>query len=246
MEVDPFLTRLRAWWYGREREQKISVVVLSLFSVVAVVFSIMHIRAQIVGPFMVPTSLLVRSNAVFDAIQAEDRELTESRIKDTDHDGLTDYAELNIYRTSPYLADTDSDAVPDSVEIAQETNPLCPEGKECVRSDSSVVQGSASSSLANLLDGPSIKPVSGEVVSVEAAGTAGIQSFLDKPSPPDQMTPSQIRTYLVSHGLVNNQQISGLTDEMIVQVYAAAYQEAIRVQAARTSVTASSTTSTTN
>ena len=84
------------------------------------------------------------------------------------------------------------------------------------------------------------------MVSVEAAGTAGIQSFLDKPSPPDQMTPSQIRTYLVSHGLVNNQQISGLTDEMIVQVYAAAYQEAIRVQAARTSVTASSTTSTTN
>ena len=95
MEVDPFLTRLRAWWYGREREQKISVVVLSLFSVVAVVFSIMHIRAQIVGPFMVPTSLLVRSNAVLDAIQAEEREMTESRIKDTDTDGLTERACLS-------------------------------------------------------------------------------------------------------------------------------------------------------
>ena len=37
--------------------------------------------------------------------------------KDTDADGLTDADEQNIYRTSAYLADSDSDGVSDNQEI---------------------------------------------------------------------------------------------------------------------------------
>lgn len=51
--------------------------------------------------------------------------------RDTDHDGLSDYDEINIYHTSPFLPDTDGDGIPDGVEVKNGTNPLCPEGQTC-------------------------------------------------------------------------------------------------------------------
>ncbi len=45
-------------------------------------------------------------------------------VKDSDADGLTDQAELEIYLTNPSEADTDIDGIDDSTEILNETNPL--------------------------------------------------------------------------------------------------------------------------
>ncbi len=53
------------------------------------------------------------------------------KTKDTDQDTLNDYEELYLYRTSPYLADTDGDTLSDSLEIKQGTDPLCAQGKVC-------------------------------------------------------------------------------------------------------------------
>lgn len=60
------------------------------------------------------------------------------RSKDTDQDTLNDYEELYLYRTSPYLADTDGDTLSDSLEIKQGTDPLCAEGKVCGNEELSV------------------------------------------------------------------------------------------------------------
>ena len=51
--------------------------------------------------------------------------------KDTDNDGLLDVDELNNYKTSPYLEDSDSDGVNDYQEIIAGTDPNCPAGKNC-------------------------------------------------------------------------------------------------------------------
>lgn len=51
---------------------------------------------------------------------------------DTDVDGLPDWEETNIYKSSPFLPDTDGDGFNDKVEVDNKTNPNCPEGKECV------------------------------------------------------------------------------------------------------------------
>ena len=57
--------------------------------------------------------------------------LLELKQKDTDGDGLNDYDELYLYKTSPYLPDTDSDSTPDGVEIQNGTDPNCPTGQDC-------------------------------------------------------------------------------------------------------------------
>lgn len=51
--------------------------------------------------------------------------------RDTDNDSLTDYNELYVHRTSPYLKDTDGDGLNDDVEIKQGTDPTCGAGEDC-------------------------------------------------------------------------------------------------------------------
>lgn len=48
----------------------------------------------------------------------------EATVKDSDADGLTDQAELEIYLTNPMVADTDIDGIDDGTEILNKTNPL--------------------------------------------------------------------------------------------------------------------------
>ena len=59
---------------------------------------------------------------------SDDDQLVFLKSKDTDQDGLNDYDELNIYETSPYLADSDGDNITDDVD----DDPNCPKGKTCV------------------------------------------------------------------------------------------------------------------
>lgn len=45
---------------------------------------------------------------------------------DRDSDGLSNDAEVQIYGTNPNLADTDSDGIPDGMEVQRGTDPLTP------------------------------------------------------------------------------------------------------------------------
>lgn len=51
--------------------------------------------------------------------------------KDSDFDGLSDFEEIYIYRTSAYLEDSDGDKITDSNEIKDGTDPLCALGDTC-------------------------------------------------------------------------------------------------------------------
>src|SRR6266404_1570843 len=100
---------------GLSKEQKIGVILLSVFSVFAIGLGILQIRNTMYAPFALSTKIppLVR-----DDINSDQALM----FRDTDHDGLNDFDELNVYHTSPYLADTDSDGIPDNVEVANGTD----------------------------------------------------------------------------------------------------------------------------
>jgi hypothetical protein len=48
----------------------------------------------------------------------------QAAVKDTDADGLSDQAEMDVYLTSPTNPDTDGDSISDSTEVLRGTNPL--------------------------------------------------------------------------------------------------------------------------
>ncbi len=62
------------------------------------------------------------------------------KTKDTDKDGLSDWDEINIYKTSAYLEDSDSDGYNDKEEIMEGHNPNCPQGKNCGTSNPFIVE----------------------------------------------------------------------------------------------------------
>lgn len=110
---------------GLSKEQKIGVILLSVFSVFAIGLGILQIRNTMYAPFALNKQI---PHMVKDDIQSNEALM----YRDTDKDGLNDFDELYVYATSPYLADTDSDGLSDKAEVEKSTNPTCPEGQNCV------------------------------------------------------------------------------------------------------------------
>jgi len=106
------------------KEQKTGFVLLLVFGILVVGLGMLQMRNTIYNPFAIQFSVLEEEGLVNDF---------EGRLKnlDTDHDGLMDWDELNIYSTSPYLSDTDSDGIEDKQEIDHDMDPLCPKGQDC-------------------------------------------------------------------------------------------------------------------
>ena len=114
--------------------QKIALVILTFFAVVVFVFGINNMQKGIYSPFerkistknnvVSPENLCANGNC-------SDLSDDDLKNKDTDKDGLSDYDELNFYKTSPYLEDSDSDGFSDKEEIDNNKNPICPAGRDC-------------------------------------------------------------------------------------------------------------------
>lgn len=105
-------------------EQKIGFVLLFVFGVLTIVLGFLQMRNTIYNPFVVRFNNNLSSQSFLD-------EKTRLQQLDTDNDGLSDYDELEFYKTSAYLPDTDSDGLNDKFEIDNGKDPLCPEGDIC-------------------------------------------------------------------------------------------------------------------
>ncbi len=110
---------------GLTKEQKIGFTLLLIFAILAVSLGILQLRNTLYAPFAlnrsVPASIKDEVNGV-DAL----------RYRDTDNDGLTDFDELYVYHTSPYLYDTFGYGMSDK-EVVAKNLPLCPgAGKNCI------------------------------------------------------------------------------------------------------------------
>jgi len=102
-----------------------------VFGFIAIVFGLWHSKVNLRGNFLSSPSQGDKNISLNKALTQQ--ELSELSAKDTDNDGLSDYDELYVFNTSPYLEDSDSDDISDKAEIAAGLDPNCPKGKTCLQ-----------------------------------------------------------------------------------------------------------------
>lgn len=115
------------------KNQKIAAIMLALFAIIVLVMWTIQFNSGLKSPFIYKG----KESTTTEELPTEEQTNAELRSKDTDKDGLNDYEELNVYKTSPYIEDSDSDGIKDGDEIEKGTDPNCPTGRDCNSSESS-------------------------------------------------------------------------------------------------------------
>jgi hypothetical protein len=117
--------------------EKFFVFFLVLITISAAVLGYLQFKKNIEGPLY--SSYLREKRGelreqykVTNINSAEEKEdFSKLQNQDSDLDGLSDYSEIYVYKTSAYLEDTDGDGLLDKEEIINGTDPNCPKGEEC-------------------------------------------------------------------------------------------------------------------
>lgn len=126
------------------KEQKIGFVLLLCFAILTVGLGVLQIRNTMYAPFALNTNIPPD-------LKEKVNDQMSLQYRDTDLDGLNDFDELYVYGTSPYLADTDSDGIPDKQEVDLGKDPNCVEGQECIPMDTAQV-ATSSTTLGTVMD----------------------------------------------------------------------------------------------
>lgn len=124
----------------KELQPKTLLILILSLGATGLVLGLYQLSRSLQSPF----AELVDTEAETENVR---NQLLALRERDTDKDSLSDFDELKLYHTSPYLADSDSDGVPDNTEIASGQDPNCPSGKVCRSQPSNT---NYSDELANL------------------------------------------------------------------------------------------------
>lgn len=205
---------------GLTKEQKTGVVLLLIFALIVVGLGFLQMRNTIYGPFV-----LRLPDTPADYQLAFSDETTRSQMIDTDHDGLTDYDELNSYSTSPYLPDTDSDGIDDKTEIDKGTDPNCPEGQECAISEA-MASSTVNTAVDNLLPDQNVSLSSVVAGSVGGLGTdtsASTDSSIDVNTL--LKDPAKLREMVRQSGTFTEEQLSKIDDATLIRVFAESAKE---------------------
>jgi len=182
--------------FSNSRDTKKSgKIIIIIVGVLALALGVWRIGYGIKAPY------LRKTNADQFVFKTEEQLAEEQKKTDTDGDGLNDYEEINIYATSAYLKDSDSDGIDDKTEIDKGTDPNCPEGKDC-HGDNLVNPEAVSTSTASGI----ILPVGD---SSEGASASG----------PVTLTPEQIRAMLRESG-APEESLKKISDEELMKIYA--------------------------
>ena len=112
-----------------QKENKLIEIFLIILGIGVLILGFARLNNTIRSPFNKSQSDY--SAQEVEKSQEDINKILELKNKDTDKDGLSDYDELNIYHTSIYIADSDSDGYSDKQEIDADEDPNCPRGKNC-------------------------------------------------------------------------------------------------------------------
>lgn len=178
-----------------EKQSQRLLAVILVACVAAFFFGFFHILNTI----RTSTGADKLAQANTNALGAVGQEIQTLKSKDTDGDGLSDYDELYVDKTSPYLKDSDGDGTSDSAEITQGTDPNCPQGAVC-----------------SALGQPENANTSAGANSVLGANQSGTGA--------GQFTASELRKMLRDAGAPATQ-LDAMSDEQIIAAYQQAYEQ---------------------
>ena len=187
------------------REQKTGFVMVTAFGALALVFGVFYIWKHVASPFVVEYT----GPRFLTGDEVKQQEMANLQKEDTDGDGIDDYSELYVYKTSPYLADSDSDGSSDQAEIKGGTDPNCAVNMPCATLTADKVNPTT-------LKGTFVEEVidaTGAVVSAGPPETIApdYTSIADSLA---QMTADEIRQLLIDSG-GDPTAINALTDEEV-------------------------------
>lgn len=172
-----------------------ALIVLVVIGFSTLYFGVWYIRQKITVPF----EPVVSTNEESPSAKVTNEQVKSLRERDTDGDGLNDFDELNIYETSPYIADSDSDGINDNVEIAGGTDPNCPQGQTCGR----VITNTSSTQAADELF-PDLVPT-------EMPDTSTTTD-------PSNLSADELRTILKDAG-ASADEVDKISDEDLIATY---------------------------
>lgn len=190
------------------REQKTAFGFVLSFGALALIFGTFYLWKHVASPF----TLSYTGPKFLTGDEQQQQEMDRLKADDTDSDGLNDYDELYVYRTSPYLKDSDGDVIEDAAEVAQGQDPNCAPQMPCASTVDAVNPTDLRTSFL------------GEIA-LDAG--ASMDAIAADPAPVDvvaalaSMTTEQIRAFLIEAG-GDAATINALTDEEIRAALAAA------------------------
>ena len=174
------------------------IILFVLIGASALVLGVMNMGKTIGEPMKVDPAVTARLEQTLSG----QTDIEALKNKDTDGDGLSDYDELYIYHTSPYIKDSDSDGIPDGTEVKNGTDPNCPQGKDC----------SVPAPIANTNDGSSADETGGSLLN------APVLAPTDTSGGDTAAMATQIRAMLKQQGM-SDDMLNSFDDQTLVDMY---------------------------
>lgn len=151
------------------------------------------------------------------AEQVERERNDKLRVQDTDKDGLNDYDELYVFRTSPFLEDTDSDGDLDGKEVADESDPNCPKGRVCRAVRVATTAPVVSETTPN---GTSTTAPVKNTTSISSGGTSVAGNAPPQAASPEQISAAITETFGDPNTLTTKQVADGIAKMSSVELRA--------------------------
>lgn len=199
------------------KDRKIALGVLSAFSLLIIIIFFVNLNDKLGKPFEVKNSNSSKNSSVSstcadgncsneDKLSSENLDL---KLVDTDGDSISDWDELFVYGTSPYLEDTDGDGLSDYEEVfVYKKDPLCPEGQNCYSTSNTAENSSQTSAEASYNNASSVLDNNSQTQLSEEEILSQLYNI----------SPSELRSQLISAGF-KKEDLDLINDNDLLDIY---------------------------
>lgn len=216
------------FFYNLPQPKKRIFVIFSFLTVAFIIFIIWFFNQSVSSPFYINPKEVTIGNFLASSTSPQQYAIgmnPNDKTTDTDGDGLSDWDEVHIYHTSPYLADTDGDGIPDGVEVKNGTDPNCPQGQTCAGfGQDSIInnQAPAANAFSSLVS--SSAPVTASFGAVPSLNINNLDQSQLLAIYNGQGTASSVRAILIAAG-ANQADLNKISDAALLASYESVLSE---------------------